>query len=53
MSLSVLEVLMNAKHNLENAVMPVQIEIGKEQLRNAIAQLENDSDASKVFIENK
>jgi len=51
MSLSVLEVLMNAQHNLTEARIGFQLAIGKEQLCNAIAQLEKNPDASAKFIE--
>ena len=40
MAVSILEALMNAKHNLENPVMPFQKKMGLEQLGNAIALLE-------------
>lgn len=50
MSLSVLEVLENAKYNLENGVMPFQKDMAIEQLSNAIKQLEENSDANAEFI---
>jgi len=51
MSISVLEVLMNAKHNFENAQYPFQRVIAKAQLSNAIEQLEKDSDANHEFVD--
>jgi hypothetical protein len=51
MSLSVLEVLENAKHNLTEARIGFQLAIGKEQLCNAIKQLEKNPDASAEFVE--
>jgi predicted TIM-barrel fold metal-dependent hydrolase len=51
MSLSVLEVLANAEHNLTNARIGFQLAIGTEQLRNAIKQLEKNPDASAEFVE--
>ena len=41
MTLSILEVLENAKHNLGPRVMPFQRTIGMEQLSNAIELLFN------------
>ena len=51
MSLSVLEVLANAEHNLTNARIGFQLAIGAEQLRNAIKKLEKNPDASAEFVE--
>ena len=51
MSISVLEVLMNAKYNFENAQFPFQIVMAKAQLSNAIEQLEKDSDANHEFVD--
>ena len=36
MSVTILEVLQNAEYNLKNAVMPMQLKIGIDQLSNAI-----------------
>ena len=51
--ITVLEVLENALHNLENGVLPVQRVMGIEQLKNAIAQLEDNPDADADFQEEK
>ncbi len=48
--MTVLEVLANAQFNL-NSRFEFQTLIGKQQLDNAIAQLEEDGDADKEFIE--
>lgn len=54
MSLTILEVLENADYNLQEAKLPMQIEIGKDQLHNALdlidqgMTLEDDFDESKL-----
>jgi len=48
MSVTILEVLQNADHNI-NATHPVQIEMGKEQLKNAIVLLEKGYDIDAIF----
>lgn len=40
MSVSILEALQNANYNLQNAVIPMQTAIAKEQLNNAVVLLE-------------
>jgi hypothetical protein len=40
MAVTILEALQNANYNLNNAEIPLQIEIAKEQLRNAVTLLE-------------
>jgi hypothetical protein len=39
MSLTILEVLENADYNLQKAQIPMQIEMGKSQLHNALILL--------------
>lgn len=39
--MTIYEVLLNAQYNLCEAKIPFQIAIGKEQLNNAIEQIEN------------
>ena len=51
MSLTIMDVLYNAQHNLCNTVMPFQIEIGKEQLNNAIAALESGKSLDDICEE--
>lgn len=49
MSITVLEVLENAKFNLENSNGGFQVKIAIEQLSNAIKQLEQNSNANEEF----
>jgi len=49
--LTIYEVLLNAQYNLCEAKMPFQIEIGKDQLNNAIAQIEKGKKLDDVFDE--
>jgi len=49
--MTVLEVLENAHYNLVDGNMGMQREIGKQQLSNAIEQLNEDSDADKEYKE--
>ncbi|MBU5626525.1 hypothetical protein KQI82_12455 [Oscillibacter sp. MSJ-2] len=51
MSLTIMEVLYNAQYNLCNAAIPIQIEIGKEQLNNAILALESGKSLNDIFEE--
>ena len=51
MSLSVLDVLRNAEYNLVNGVMPIQIDLAIEQLKNAIKQLDKNPDANELYAE--
>jgi len=54
MSLTIMEVLENADSNLQRARMPIQIEMAKSQLHNALDlinqgfKLEDDFDRSKL-----
>lgn len=50
MSLRVYEVLENALYNVQSPIS-IQREMGIEQLRNALRQLEHNSDASEKFDE--
>ena len=49
MSLTILEVLENAEYNLKNGINPMSKDLAIEQLSNAIAQLEEDSDANAEY----
>jgi hypothetical protein len=52
MSVTILEVLQNAEVNLViNRNNSLAFAIGKEQIANAIAQLEKNPDASAMFVE--
>ena len=53
MSISILEVLANAQHNLKPGSMPFQKTIGMEQLSNAITLLENGKTADDDFDEDE
>lgn len=57
MSLTILEVLENADYNLQEARLPMQIDIAKDQLHNALnllnqgMKLEDDFDKAKLSRE--
>ena len=51
MSLTIYEVLCNARYNLENAVFPFQIEMAKEQLANALDAIDNGKTLNDVWEE--
>jgi hypothetical protein len=46
-----MEVLQNAQYNLCEAKMPFQIELGKQQLTDAMDQLESGFNIDDEFIE--
>lgn len=49
MSVTILEVLQNARYNLSKAGHPVQRDIGLNQLKNAVGLLEKGYDLNDVF----
>lgn len=53
MSVTILEALMNAKHNLKSASIPFPFSMGKEQLHNAVTLLEKgyslDDDLDEII----
>lgn len=49
--MTIYEVLLNAQYNLCEAKMPFQIEIGKQQLNNAIEQIDNGKTLEDEFEE--
>lgn len=51
MSLTIYEVLCNARYNLENAVFPLQVEMAKEQLANALDAIDNGKTLNDVWEE--
>ena len=51
MSLTIYEVLCNARYNLDNAVFPFQIEMAKEQLANALDAIDNGKTLNDVWEE--
>ena len=51
MSISIIEVLENAKHNLSPGTMPFQKTMGLEQLSNAITLLEKGKNVDDDFDE--
>ena len=51
MSLTIYEVLCNARYNLDNAVFPLQIEMAKEQLANALDAIDNGKTLNDVWEE--
>lgn len=51
MSLTILEVLENAKYNLDGQMPQIQVPLAKEQLANAIKCLENGYGAFETFEE--
>ena len=51
LSLTIYEVLCNARYNLENAVFPFQIEMAKEQLANALDAIDNGKTLNDVWEE--
>lgn len=51
MSVTIMDVLYNAQYNLCNATIPLQIEMGKEQLNNAILALESGKNLNDIFDE--
>lgn len=51
MSLTIYEVLLNAQYNICEANIPFQIAIGKEQLNNAIKQIEEGKGLNDKFEE--
>ena len=51
MRLTIYEVLCNARYNLENAVFPLQVEMAKEQLANALDAIDNGKTLNDVWEE--
>ena len=51
MSLTIYEVLCNARYNLDNAVFPLQVEMAKEQLANALDAIDNGKTLNDVWEE--
>lgn len=51
MSLTIYEVLCNARYNLENAVFPFQIEMAKQQLANALDAIDSGKTLDDVWEE--
>ena len=51
MSVTILEVLENAKYNLNGTVPEIQLPLAKQQLKNAIKALENGYDIDDDFDE--
>lgn len=49
--MTILEVLQNARYNLCEGKIPFQIEIGKQQLNNAMDQLESGKSLDDEFEE--
>ena len=49
MSLTILEVLENADYNLQNAKMDFQIHLAKEQLHNALEQIDQGKGLEDTF----
>jgi len=49
--MTIYDVLLNAQYNLCEAKMPFQIEIGKQQLNNAIKQIESGKTLDDEFDE--
>lgn len=51
MSLTILEVLENADYNLQNMRLPMQLELAKEQLHNALKLIDNGKELDDDFNE--
>jgi len=51
MSLSILEVLENADYNLQNARLPMQIDLAKRQLNNALKLINKGKTLEDTFNE--
>lgn len=51
MSVTILEVLENAKYNFDGQMPQIQVPLAKEQLNNAITALENGYGAFDTFEE--
>lgn len=49
MSLTILEVLQNADYNLQNTKLDIQIDMAKEQLHNALKEIEKGKSLDDVF----
>ena len=52
-NMTIYEVLLNAQYNLCEAKIPFQIEMGKQQLNNAIEQIDNGKTLEDEFEEEK
>lgn len=52
---TILEALQNAHYNLSQSMIPFQIEVGKDQLKNAVTLLEKgydlDTDVDELLLE--